>query len=204
MDLKQTNVSNVNSYRTIFLFSFAKDTIVFTCCSDKMGRKSTETTKSERALIIKLHNQCKSLSEIAKVINRPRSTVHSIIDRFGTTKSHQNKPRSGRPRKVTDRMRRKIMNLVKQNPKMSSKILKDISNIEGVDLSRSTVRNVLHSSGYHSRSARKKCWVSHKNKKERLIFAEDYKDKSSDFWERVIFSDESKYTVFGSGSHCRV
>ena len=131
------------------------DTIVFTCCSDKMGRKSTETTKSERALIIKLHNQCKSLSEIAKVINRPRSTVHSIIDRFGTTKSHQNKPRSGRPRKVTDRMRRKIMNLVKQNPKMSSKILKDISNIEGVDLSRSTVRNVLHSSGYHSRSARK-------------------------------------------------
>ena len=132
-----------------------------------MGCKSTETTKSERALIIKLHNQCNLLSEIAKVINRPRSTVHSIIDRFGTTKSLQNKPRSGRPRKVTDRMRRKIMNLVKQNPKMSSsKILKDISNIEEVDLSRSTVRNVLHSSRYHSRSARKKCWVSHKNKKD--------------------------------------
>ena len=62
-----------------------------------MGRKGSETTEDERKIIIRLHNQCKSLAEIARIVNRARSTIQSIIDRFGVRKTIQNKRRSGRP-----------------------------------------------------------------------------------------------------------
>lgn len=60
-----------------------------------MGRKAKETSEEERKIIINLHNQCKSLCEIAKFVNRPRSTVQTVIDRFSITKTLKNKPRGG-------------------------------------------------------------------------------------------------------------
>ena len=65
-----------------------------------MGRKAAETTENDRKIIIGLHNQCKSLAEIALIVNRPRSTIQSIIDRFGLRKTVQNKQRSGRPKQL--------------------------------------------------------------------------------------------------------
>ncbi|CAH2092058.1 unnamed protein product [Euphydryas editha] len=58
--------------------------------------------------------------------------------------------------------------------------------------------------GYHGSSARKKYWVSAKNRKIRLDFAKKYKNESIEFWQRVIFADESKYNISGSGDRCKV
>lgn len=68
----------------------------------------------------------------------------------------------------------------------------------GKRVSASTVRNILHGAGFHGRVARKKFFVSERNRKKRLLFAERYKDKDSEFWRRVIFADESEYNIFGS------
>ncbi len=38
------------------------------------------------------------------------------------------------------------------------------------------------------------------NRKRRLDFAKEYRDKPEHFWYDVIFTDESKYNVFGSDS----
>ncbi|PSN31358.1 hypothetical protein C0J52_23826 [Blattella germanica] len=67
-----------------------------------MSRKGRETTKEERALIILLHEQNKSLSTISKMVKRPKSTVQGIISRFGKRKSTENMKRSGRPRKYVE------------------------------------------------------------------------------------------------------
>ena len=56
--------------------------------------------------------------------------------------------------------------------------------------------------GYNARTARKKPFVNKINRKKRIDFANEYKNKTNEFWDKVIFSDESKYNIFGSdGRH---
>ena len=80
-----------------------------------MGRKGSETTEDEQKIIIRLHNQYKSLAEIARIINRPMSTIQSIIDRFGVRKTVQNKRRSGRPKQFNEYVGRIITRKVKKS-----------------------------------------------------------------------------------------
>ncbi|GFV20397.1 transposable element Tcb1 transposase [Trichonephila clavipes] len=43
-----------------------------------------------------------------------------------------------------------------------------------------------------------KPFISLQNQKERLEFAKTHKRKTDNFWKKVIFSDESKFNIFGS------
>ncbi|GFX41597.1 transposable element Tc1 transposase [Trichonephila clavipes] len=57
-------------------------------------------------------------------------------------------------------------------------------------------RNIKHA-GYSSRVARKKPFISLQNQKKRLEFAKTHQLKQITFWKKVIFSDESKFNIFG-------
>ena len=163
-----------------------------------MSRKGQETSFQERKLIVRLHNQCKSSYEVAKLVGRPRSTVQSVIDRFCTTKTFRNQPRSGRPRALTVQDERFIVREIKKNPKTSAPKLAGELERRGTKVCVNTVRNVCKAYGYNGRVARKKFWVSEVNRKKRLDFANAYRFKKEDFWNDVILSDESKYNIFGS------
>ncbi|GFW75649.1 transposable element Tc1 transposase [Trichonephila clavipes] len=67
--------------------------------------------------------------------------------------------------------------------------------------SAETVRNVIRHAGYSSRVARKKPFISLQNQKKRLEFAKAHQLKTDNFWKKVIFSDESKFNIFGSDGH---
>lgn len=66
------------------------------------------------------------------------------------------------------------------------------------------MRRSIIRSGYNSCTARRKPLVSDVNKKKRIDFANDYKNKANEFWDNVIFSDESKFNVFGSDGRFKV
>ncbi|GFX84040.1 transposable element Tc1 transposase [Trichonephila clavipes] len=68
----------------------------------------------------------------------------------------------------------------------------------GRSVSAETVRNVIRHAGYSSRVARKKPFITLQNQKKRLEFAKTLQLKTYSFWKKVIFSDESKFNVFGS------
>ncbi|GFU46693.1 transposable element Tcb1 transposase [Trichonephila clavipes] len=57
---------------------------------------------------------------------------------------------------------------------------------------------ILRHAGYNSRVARKKPFISLQNQKKRLEFAKTHQLKTDNFWKKVIFSDESKFNIFGS------
>lgn len=134
-----------------------------------MGHKGSETTENERKIIIGLHNQCKSLAEIARIVNRLRSTIQSIIDRFGVRKTVQNKQKSGRPKQFNEYVGRIIIRKVKQNPHISAeKIAAELRNNNGISVCASTVRNFLRSNEYHGRVTRKKYFVSEANQVEKV------------------------------------
>lgn len=163
-----------------------------------MGRKGKETTVEERKIVMHLHNQCKSLQSIADTIGRPRSTVQSIIHRYCQRNTVQNMPRSGRPRLVTGKRERLLMRIIKKNSRTSAHRLAEEMANNGQSISASTARRVSKQNGYNGCVARKKFFVSETNRKKRLSFAKQYVNKDPAFWNKVIFSDESKFNIFGS------
>ncbi|KAF2900241.1 hypothetical protein ILUMI_05950 [Ignelater luminosus] len=117
---------------------------------------------------------------------RSRSTIQSLIDRYSETGRFYSKPRRGRPRKVNLRTVNSILKKIKGNPRLStSKLAAELQHSLGVNISESTVRNVLRKEGYHGRTARRKYWISNINKVNRLEFAKKYQNKPQEFWNQV-------------------
>lgn len=84
-----------------------------------MGRKSKETTKEERKIIVNMANKGHSYKFIAETMNRPVTTVKTIVYRYKITGQYENKERSGRPVIFTEREK---SNIVKKNLKRSQTI----------------------------------------------------------------------------------
>ncbi|GFY47776.1 transposable element Tcb1 transposase [Trichonephila inaurata madagascariensis] len=103
-----------------------------------------------------------------------------------------------RPHKLSDRDARAIVRKVKKNPKISAPKLADqIATASGKKVHPETLRRILRSGGYNGRVSRKKPFISSVNQQKRLDFASAHVDKDFDFWKTVVFTDESKFNVFG-------
>ena len=163
-----------------------------------MDKKRREIDLDARKIIIKLHKEGKSFREIGKIVERTHSSVQRVVQNFNSSGSLSSKPRSGRPRILTVREERSVLKMVKENPRISAaKIVGNVKNMFGKDIHKDTIRKHLKKSGYHGRVARRKPYISETNRKKRVAFAKEYINKPLEFWNRVIFSDESKYCIFG-------
>jgi transposase len=170
-----------------------------------MGRKGKETTVEERRIIMNLFKLKKTVSEIAKSVGRPRTTVQDIIKRYKHSENFENKVRRGRPCKLTDREKRKIIQIVEKEPKASSsKVRAELLEFSGKEVHSRTVRRVLNKAQYNARVCRKKPLISKVNQAKRLSFAKEYQKHSIIFWDKVLFSDESKFNVYRSDGRVMV
>lgn len=157
-----------------------------------------QTCLETRKLVLKYRAEGKSLREIAQIIGRCHNTVKKIIDKYKMFKTLEDCPRSGRPKRLSGSEIRSIVREVNKNPFTSAvKISEDIEKTSGVTVSASTIRRTLHANGLYGRVPRKKPFISKINQKRRLIFANKYKSKDISFWKNVLFSDESKFEIFG-------
>ena len=68
----------------------------------------------------------------------------------------------------------------------------------GILVSESTVRRRAHEAGLFGRVARKKPYVNKGNRIKRMKYAKEMLGKPFGFWDTVVWSDESKYNLFGS------
>ena len=94
---------------------------------------------------------------------------------------------------------------IKKNPKLTStKIAADLTEELKKHVHQKTVQRVLIGNGYKSRKGSKKPLISNANKKNRLEFAKEYKNKSMDFCDKVLFIDECKFNIFQSDGRIRV
>ncbi|GFS91820.1 transposable element Tcb1 transposase [Trichonephila clavipes] len=140
-----------------------------------------------------------SYREIAKIVGRSHSCVQKIIGRFKSDGLIENKSGRGRKSILSDVAKRKVLKDIKIDPKLSVvKLAAETSRIMCRSVSAETVRNVIRHAGYSSRVARKKPFISLQNQKKRLEFTKTHQLKTDNFWKKVIFSDESKFNIFGS------
>ena len=84
------------------------------------------------------------------------------------------------------------MRRVEENRHASSlQLSKEVESQTGVTISRDTIQRTLQRNG-------KKPLLKSRHKKACLEFARAHADKDEDYWDSVLWSDETKINVFGT------
>jgi transposase len=121
----------------------------------KMGRKTKELSLVCKDMIVSLFKQGLSYREIGTLLNLSFATVQCLIKKFKTTNLIESNKRSGRPRVLSTRGSRNLVQ-VSRYPKTSArKLAEDLATATGKHVSLQTIRIRLHESGYKGRAARK-------------------------------------------------
>ncbi len=156
--------------------------------------------------IVALHKDGVGYKKIAKTLKLRCSTVAKTIQWFNRTGSTQNRPRHGRPKKLSARAQRHIQMLCLGNRRMSAASI--AAEVEGVvggqPVSAQTIRRTLHQIGLHGCRPRRKPLLKMMHKKACKQFAEDKQTKHMDYWNHVLWSDYTKINLFGSDGVKRV
>ncbi len=153
-----------------------------------------------RKKIISLHKKGEGYKKISKALLISQNTVAKVVQTFkkdGTATISQRRP--GRPWKLTPRQERLLMRRVEENRHASSlQLSKEVESQIGVTISRDTIRRTLQRNGMHGCRPRKKPLLKPRHKKARLEFSRAHADKDEDYWDSILWSDETKINVFGT------
>ncbi|GBM46121.1 Sodium-dependent phosphate transporter 1-A [Araneus ventricosus] len=143
-----------------------------------MAQSRKETTISIRKFIIFHHSSGNSVRNIAKLVHLSHSTVQHVIKRFKEENRIENKVRKGRPAKLTERDQRFVIRKFVNVMCVSAlKVSAEFNENFSAPISPETVRRVLRSVGLNGRFARRKFFVSAKNRKLMLSFAKSMLNK---------------------------
>ena len=166
-----------------------------------MGIKK-ELSVEERAKIITLYTNSfpqKNMRTIAALTGHALSTICKTIQRFNKFNSYQSLPRSGRPRVLTESDRRYLKLCAVRNRRATlSHLTEDFNSIRKVSIINSAINRSLHSWGMVGRVACRKPLLSAKNIIKRLRFAKKHVKWSKNKWKKVLFTDVSKFDLFGN------
>ncbi|KAI4884029.1 hypothetical protein NFI96_019554 [Prochilodus magdalenae] len=99
------------------------------------------------------------------------STVRNIVRKWKTTGTVQVKARSGRPRKISNKQKRRMLRTVRVNPQTSTKDLQHDLAADGVTVHRSTIRRTLHKEMLYERVMQRKPFLRPHHKQSRLKYA---------------------------------
>jgi len=154
-------------------------------------------TKERRELILELSKEGRKNINIAKVLHVDRSSVGRILKLAETKGSVSPKKAPGKPRTLTEREERYAKRLVSSSDESNAKsAARLIGRLKGKKIHPNIIRRALHREGLFGRKKIVKPRMTAKQRKERLNFAKDNVQKTPDFWDHVIFSDERGFQIF--------
>lgn len=166
--------------------------------------KTRELSIGEKEAIVKLREDGKSIRAIAKELSIASTTIWNVLKKKETTGVLSNRHRTGRPRKTTAADDRNIVRAVKKDPKTTVGEISNNLQRAGVKVSASTVHRRLHEQKYRGYTRRCKPLISKKNRKARLDFAKRYRDEPQKFWDKVLWTDETKMNLYQSDGKAKV
>ncbi|GFX65392.1 QLQ domain-containing protein [Trichonephila clavipes] len=110
--------------------------------------------------------------------------------------------RTGRLKILGERSRRTLKRVVKQNRKSSLvEISQEFQISSGISVSSKTVHRELKNFGFHGHAAAHKPNITPQKAKHRLQWCRAHRYWTVDMWKTVLWSDESRFTVWQSDGH---
>lgn len=163
-----------------------------------MGKKSN-LSPEKRQSIVTLRGEGYSFREIAKKVTVSYTAVRSAIVRYNETGKNNDRARKGRP-KATSKSQDKFIRVTSlRNRRLTAnEIAAQVSEAGEANVSATTVRRRLIAAGLNGRCAARKPLLRPVNKRKRLIWAKQHQNWTVDQWKRVLWTDESKFEIFGS------
>ena len=153
------------------------------------GKELSQDLKNR---VVSLHKDGLGYKKIGNRQNLSPNTVARIIQRFSKT-------RQGRSKKLNPRARRQVQKLASQNRRRSAAgIAAEIADMGGQSVSTQTICRTLNEIGLHGRRPRRKPLLKLARKKARKQFTQDMQSKTMDYWNHILWSDETKINLFGS------
>ena len=147
-----------------------------------MAPHGKELSEDLKRHIIVLHEDGQGYKKIAITLKLSCSTVAKIIQRFKRVESTQNRPRVGRPKKLSTHAERHIEILsFKDQCRTAVSIAAENEEVGGQPVSAQTIRRTLHQIGVHSCHSRRKPLLKMIHKKACKQFAEDMSTKHIDY-----------------------
>ena len=152
--------------------------------------------------ILALHKESLNNTEISNRLKIARSSVRKWILRAADSPKSASptvKPRSGRPRKTSEKTNNLIRRMVMETPTISAREIKQKHPelLAGVAI-RTLQHRLQKDMKMPSRRPAKKPFLSKAMREKRIAFCKKHKDWSSEQWEKVMFSDESYFVTFTS------
>jgi len=144
----------------------------------------------KRELMVSLYKKEKSAMEIADTLEVPFSTVSRILLQYKKTGDITPKVSTGRHRLLSPWDERELLLTMRRDPRTRPSTL---CHSLPTKVSVQTVRRTLVRTGLHAYRMRRKPSLTAAQREARLKWAREYAKKPADFWDSVIFSDESSF-----------
>ena len=161
--------------------------------------RSSELSDFEKGIIIGYHKCGRSLRDISSDLKYPKSTVACVIKKWKVSGDCRNVPRVGRPTKLGDRDRRVLSREIRKNRAQPMALIRDeFQQASGSIVSMNTIRKEAHLLGFHGRAAAHKPLITKSNRAARLMWCKAHRNWTVDQWKRVLWSDESRFTLYRS------
>ncbi|KFM70696.1 Transposable element Tc1 transposase, partial [Stegodyphus mimosarum] len=174
----------------------------FSCCRSTVMRGChcimSELTDFERRQIVGARMVGASVSKVAEVFSVSRGTVSKIYSAYlKSGKTSSAKSQRGRKCVLSDRDRRSLRVIVTKNMKTTAeKGTAEMNAVLPNPVSTKTIRRELHKQGIAGSAAIVKPLISDANARNRKRWCLSHKAWTIEQWKRVIWSDESSFTLF--------
>ena len=140
-----------------------------------------------RTRIVWRYNSGVSAAQIAREEGVSRHAIYGVVRRYRDQESAADQPKSGRPRIIGERERRRILRVIAQDPHLQ---IRELIEEAGLSCCRATLISYLRKEGIMHYKSLLRPFLSEANARKRLRFARRYVHMAEDFWEKWTFSDE--------------
>lgn len=165
-----------------------------------MGRLSNEARNRALGMLQAGVKQ----KDIAVRFNVHKSTITRLAQRYAATNSVADRPRPGQPRKTDQRTDRWIVSKMLRNRKLTATKIQEDLRRRHIRVSSRLVRNRLKAAGLKCHRPFKGIVLTDVHRRNRLRWARREVRHGLGRWQRVLISDESRFSLTGPDGRRRV
>nr|KAG5714667.1 hypothetical protein BaRGS_000155 [Batillaria attramentaria] len=143
--------------------------------------------------------------EVARRLGVSHSVIQRLHERFQATGSADERPRSGRPRATNRRNDRYLQLLALRDRTVTARTIRsNLRTATNIIISQDTVERRLHEVDLHSRVPAVRIPLTPRHRRARIAFCRNHQRWNKQQWDRVLFTDESRFTLSNSDARRRV